>query len=57
MSMDRCQKCSELVDTDADPACYIQDLPDGGEIELDGCRCESCRESVYTEADNSMGGK
>ncbi len=49
MSMDRCQQCSNLVDTDDDPECYIQPMPDGSEKELDGCRCESCRESYYED--------
>lgn len=52
MSMDRCQRCSELVDTDAEPECYIQELPDGSEIELDGCRCESCRSRHYDNVEH-----
>lgn len=47
MSMDRCNDCSRLVDTDSDCGAYYQQLPNGAEIELDFCRCEWCRDKEY----------
>jgi len=41
MSMDRCGKCGDLVDTDDDPDAYIDDE----------CMCEACRERLYVPCD------
>lgn len=46
MSIDRCELCSHLVDTDAEPECYTQEYAEG-EDEPCNCRCESCRNKVY----------
>lgn len=46
MSMARCSKCSELVDTDFDLDCYV----DTGKA-WEECICESCRERYGYEQD------
>ena len=43
MSMDRCYKCSGLVDTDYDPECYLETKYG------DRCYCEPCREAIELE--------
>lgn len=47
MSMDRCSKCSNLVDTDEDPEFYGE-TGDGPNL------CEACREEEAHELDEVM---
>lgn len=53
MSMDRCNSCGCIVDTDDDVGAYIQQWPDGKETELNSCRCEWCRDEVYEQEENN----
>lgn len=46
MSLDRCELCSHIVDTDAEPESYIQEYADGTEQDCN-CRCYDCRNTVY----------
>jgi len=43
MSMDRCNRCDRVIDTDYDLDCYMPD---------DECVCESCREHDFTPCDS-----
>jgi len=45
MSMDRCIKCGDLVDTDEDLDCYIQQWV--FHRYEDRCYCESCRDRLF----------
>ena len=52
MSIDRCYKCSELVDTDYDPECYLETKCG------DQCYCEPCRTAIiaWREAEERKAG-
>jgi len=45
--MDRCVKCDAYIDTDFDPACYVERLNTKikGRVDWD-CICEPCREDM-----------
>lgn len=47
MSVCRCDKCSDLIDSDNDPDCFIEDLT--GHLGRDRIICETCRESEDDE--------
>jgi hypothetical protein len=57
--MDRCAKCSGLVDTDDDPGCYFEmpsyentAMPANPAVRIppvDVCICERCREEYVDE--------
>jgi hypothetical protein len=49
MSMDRCSKCSALVDTDFDLDCYVPDPRHPIKGGWDSCVCERCREREENE--------
>lgn len=44
MSMDRCYKCGNFVDTDDDVDCYVE-----VKYGQDRCYCEPCREALDAE--------
>lgn len=44
MSMIRCDLCENLIDSDDDPACFVEGNPSG-------CFCESCRAEAEAEAE------
>jgi hypothetical protein len=50
MSCDRCWKCSEIVDTDGDPDCYIP-FHSLGRTEY-YCYCEPCRDEHFAICDH-----
>jgi len=52
MSLDRCQTCGCLVDTDAEPESYIQEYADGTEQPCE-CRCYACRNTVYQNTEQT----
>lgn len=47
MSMTRCDRCSELIDTDWDVECYTMD--EDGRHGEGPCLCEVCRQSYYCQ--------
>lgn len=51
MSIDRCSRCSELVDTDDEPEAYVQ-IADMHKREEYICLCASCREKYEDERDS-----
>lgn len=44
MSMDRCSRCSRIIDTDYDLECYVPDPRHSLAGHPDICVCERCRE-------------
>lgn len=57
MSLAKCDKCGVIIDTDVNPECYYQRIPnldDYQELELDNPRCESCNENVYNQIKNKQ---
>lgn len=50
MSMDRCTKCGDVVDTDSD--CNFYDF-DYTTVEGYGGHCCSCRDEIYKVLDDS----
>ena len=57
MSMDRCVKCDAYVNTDDDPAAYVERLVQRqlvGPILMWDCICEDCRERMLDEADDGL---
>ena len=51
MSMDRCHRCDDYVDTDDDPDCYQPDPRFSLKAHRDICVCERCREREQEHAD------
>jgi len=48
MSMIRCDLCENLIDSDADPACFVEGNPSG-------CFCGGCRDQAEEEAERRPG--
>jgi hypothetical protein len=48
MSVDRCSRCSELVDTDNEPEAYVQ-IADMRKREEWVCLCRDCRDQREDE--------
>ena len=46
MSMIHCQGCALLIDSDADPACFVEDDPYDREVVCEGCREDVVREDI-----------
>ncbi len=50
MSIDRCSRCDDLVDTDAEPEAYVQ-IANMRNREEYICLCRGCRERYEDERD------
>ena len=47
MSMTRCQDCGELIDSDLDPDCFVEQEPkDPRGWDTHKCLCTNCREDL-----------
>lgn len=46
MSTIRCDLCETLIDSDADPACFVEGNPSG-------CFCRPCRDQAEEEAERA----
>jgi len=46
MSMIRCDLCENLIDSDEDPACFVEGNPSG-------CFCKACRDQAEAEAERA----
>ena len=51
MSMERCWSCSDPVDTDDDPDCYVTVGRDDRGRPDERCYCELCREENFVWCD------
>ena len=49
MSIDRCYRCDNIVDTDFDLDCYVPDPRMSLKPHPDICICERCREREQNE--------